>query len=355
MQSTLTIPKVQSAWKVVGRGHPTKAVVFDKNDPVPSDLKPGEVLVKVQAAAFNPMGYKLMKMIPTIISRRPFTAENDLAGIVVLSASSEFKPGDRVFGYLHNDIQRRIRQGALNQYTRLPASSIAPLPSNISFTQGSGFALAGVTALQALVDCGNVQEGQSVFINGGSSSVGAFAIQIAKAKGCKVVASASGGNEELVRGLGADDFVDYTKTSLHTYFTENPPSPKFHIILDAAGLIDPSLYTHSTAYLAPDGVFISSLPMPTTDWRGFKDSIRTVMECFLRPRWLGGTPRKYTVVTIADVKEDLNTLQDFIERGKVKPVVDSVFAFEDVLKAFERVMSKRARGKVVVKVDPETE
>jgi|SRR5882762_2886153 NADPH:quinone reductase-like Zn-dependent oxidoreductase len=146
-----------------------------------------------------------MKMIPTIISRRPFTAENDLAGIVVLSASSEFKPGDRVFGYLHSDIQRRIRQGALNQYTRLPASSIAPLPSNISFTQGSGFALAGVTALQALVDCGNVQEGQSVFINGGSSSVGAFAIQIAKAKGCKVVASASGGNEELVRGLGADD------------------------------------------------------------------------------------------------------------------------------------------------------
>ncbi len=116
----------------------------------------------------------------------------------------------------------------------MPAANLVYKPGSVKFTEAAGFSLAGETAWQAIFDCGHFEAGQTVFINGGSSAVGAYAIQIAKAKGAaRVVASASGKNEDFVRSLGADEFVDYTKRPLHEHFLENPPSPKFHLIFDA--------------------------------------------------------------------------------------------------------------------------
>ncbi len=126
------------------------------------------------------------------------------------------------------------KEGALQQYACVPAANLVHKPDNVKFTEAAGFALAGETAWQAMFDCGHFEVGQTVFINGGSSAVGAYAIQFAKAKGvARIVASASGKNEEFVRSLGADEFIDYTKRPLHEYLSENPPSPKFHLILDA--------------------------------------------------------------------------------------------------------------------------
>lgn len=146
-----------------------------------------------------------MGLLPNFLAKRPLTAENDLSGIIVDAGDSKFKNGDRVFGFIEVALQRETYQGSLTQYTRVPASYLAPLPSNISFTDAAGFTLAGETAWQSLYSVGNLESGQSIFVNGASSSVGIFAIQMAKAKGCKVVASASGKNEDFVRSLGVDE------------------------------------------------------------------------------------------------------------------------------------------------------
>ena len=128
----------------------------------------------------------------------------------------------------------KTKEGALQQYARLPANHLVLRPKNISAVEAAGLSLAGQTAWQALHDCAQFEAGQSVFINGGSSSIGAYAIQIVKAKGAtRVVATASGKNEEFVRNLGADEFIDYTKQPLHEYLLKNPPSTKFDVIFDA--------------------------------------------------------------------------------------------------------------------------
>lgn len=250
----------------------------------------------------------MMRILPTILSSRPLTPEHDLAGIIVDAGDTKFKTGDRVFGMVDLPVQRKTTQGALTQYTRLPASDLVPLPDQISFTGAAGFTLAGLTAWQGLFNVGELEPGQHVFVNGGSSSCGAFAIQIAKAKGCKVTASASGKNEELCKSLGADEvrehpcftscllilsqFFDYTKAPLYTQLVQSAPSPKYSIIFDAVGLIDPSLFTYSPAYLAPGGVYVSTTPMPSASWDGVKNLFKTLI-AVNTPRWLGGTPRKW--------------------------------------------------------------
>lgn len=146
-----------------------------------------------------------MRLIPNIIPGYPYAAENDLSGIIVDAGDSEFKAGDRVFGIVDIWYQRKSQQGSLAQYTRMSAEHLAHLPPNTSFVGGAGLGIAGATAIRLLIVVGKLEPDQYIFINGGSSSVGAFAIQIAKAKGCRVVASASGKNETFVKGLGADE------------------------------------------------------------------------------------------------------------------------------------------------------
>lgn len=147
-----------------------------------------------------------MEWLPNILARRPLqAAEHDIAGTVILSASSALPVGTRVFGFIPVPMQMKTGQGALTEYTRLPADHLTRTPDNITSVQAAGITLAGETAYQALLHDGGLQPGQSVFVNGGSSSVGAFAIMIAKSMKCTVWASASTANEELVRSFGADN------------------------------------------------------------------------------------------------------------------------------------------------------
>ncbi|KAK0494655.1 hypothetical protein EDD18DRAFT_1310370 [Armillaria luteobubalina] len=315
--------QTQQAWIIDRKGEPKDALSFRIDWPVPSKLAKGEVLVKVQAAALNPVGYKLMRALPNFIARRPIPAEYDLAGIIEDPNDSQFTKGDNVFGVIHTSTSIKMREGALQQYARVPANYLTRRPENITSVEVAGVTLAAATAWQALFRCAKFEAGQTVFINGGSSSVGAFAIQIAKAKGAaRVVASASSQNEEFVKSLGADEFIDYTKQPLHEYLAQNPPSPKFHIILDAVALKDPSLFTHSPAYLAPGGTF-----------------------CFNRLNLFCRT------VMLAHDASALEGIRQLLEDGKIKPLVDSVYEFKDVLSAYERIMTSRATGKVVVRVD----
>ncbi|KAI0361552.1 NAD-P-binding protein [Trametes cingulata] len=342
----LQIPTTRKTWRATGRGAPAQVLKL-VDAPVPAKLGRGEVLVRVQAAALNPVGHKMMGLLPGFVLRRASAAEYDLAGVVVDGNGTALKAGDEVFGWIPFNQALSTGQGALTQYTRVPAANLVLRPKNVTPTEAAGFALAGLTAWQALLDVGRLEAGQSVFVNGGSTAVGAFAIQIAKAKGSRVAASASGKNEQYVRDLGADEFFDYTKAPLHEQLVAAQPTPKYHIFFEAVGLADKELFTRSAAYLAPNGVFISVGPQGSVG-----KMASYVWNVFLRPGFLGGTKRTWKLAAVKPVHKDLEEFAKLVEEGKIRPLVDSVFAFEDALKAYERIMTKRATGKVVVKVDP---
>lgn len=164
-----------------------------------------------------------MSVLPSIIARRPHVAEHDFTGIVADAGTSDYKVGDAVFGEIpvrksnrlmcitilkHHPmlaLQQKTGQGALAQYISIPTTLIALRPPSLVATQAAGIALAGVTAYHALFISMGIESGQHILINGGSSSVGSCAIQIAKAHGCTVTASCSTPNIDLVKGLGADE------------------------------------------------------------------------------------------------------------------------------------------------------
>jgi len=304
--------------------------------------------------ALNPVGYKMMKMLPNFASSgRPLPAEHDLSGVILDGNGTQFSAGDQVFGIIPVELSRVIRQGALAQYVRMPADNLVIRPPHVSPVEAAGITLVSETAYEGLIDIGKLEAGQTVLINGGSSAVGAYAIQIAKVRGATVFATASAKNEAFVRKMGADEFIDYTKAPLHEYLATSPPTPKFHIILDAVALLDPSLYMHSAAYLAPNGIYLSTGPLPQNGspselWK----VIKNVFVTYLRPTWLGGTKRKYKLYLFKHKKSRLEDIQKMVTDGRIVPPVDSVYDFDDALKAYDRLMSARATGKVVVKVDP---
>ncbi|KAG1826965.1 NAD(P)-binding protein [Suillus subaureus] len=346
------LPKTQRAWRAVKRGKPSESLVFQTDVAIPP-LSPGEVLVKVHAAALNPVGWKIMSTTPNILAKRPITPEHDFAGVVVNANGTEFSAGDEVIGFIPVPLQLKTGQGALSEYTKLPATHLVLKPPNVSAIEACGLPVAGETAFQALVSIGKLQAGQSVFVNGGSSAVGMNAIYIAKALGAKVVTSASSRNEQFCRNAGADEFLDYTSKPLHEQLVENPPLPKFDIIFDAVALVDPALYKHSNAYMKPEGVFISTGPWPDLKWGGSTGVSKLLSLGYeiMSHRTSAVLMQTYSMVSVTHNPQDLAKLRDLMAEGKLKLVVDSVYGFKDVLSAYERIMTSRATGKVVVKVD----
>ena len=222
------IPPTQRSWRVVRRGEPSTALILDNEAPVPT-LKSGEVLVRVQAVSFNnvyvsplvsptehmvltvPSVYFLMKLLPNSFVKRP--AELEFAGEIVDAASSSgFAPGDKVSGLITPDVHVRERRGALAQYIAVKPGELVKRPEFLSPVEASGVLCVGLAAYQALFEVARLRQepGQSVFINGGSTSIGIYAIQLAKAYGLKVVASASGRNAKMVTELGAEVCTSYS-------------------------------------------------------------------------------------------------------------------------------------------------
>ncbi|KAJ7151182.1 NAD(P)-binding protein [Mycena filopes] len=337
-----------SGWFVTQRGHPSKVLQLRTGLEIPTKIAKGHVLVKVQAAALNPVGHKLMAIFPNFVfggsNRVP---ELDVAGIIADSNGSHFQTGDRVFG-------SSKWVGTLTEYAVLPASCLATMPPDVSAVEAAGLGVVTATAYQGLVEQAHLKAGQTVFINGGSSGVGLSAIQIAKSMGCNVVATASGKNKDTLLSLGVDEFIDYTRAPLMEQLLSKPRSPKFDVILDAIGVPDPALYLQSKPYLVPGGTFLTVGVFPNS-WAAAGGALRQLSEGLLRPRWLGGVPPKYISLSINFETKDMETVRDLVAKGSVKPIVDSVYPFDrdGVLKAYEKMMSNRAVGKVVVKVSEE--
>jgi len=313
-------------------GGPEQIHVEHTEKPVPGD---DEILVRVAAAALN-FGdvYKMrgpMMARPMIGLRRPGMTRMgaDFAGTVeaVGKNVTEFQPGDEVFGG---------RVGAMSEYLVVRADrAVVKKPANVSFEQAASVGVAGVTALQALRDHAKVQPGEKVLINGASGGVGTFAVQIAKALGAEVTAVASTRNQELVRALGADHAIDYTRED----FTQG--QERYDVIIDIAAHHDFSALRRA---LKSTGRYVLVGAVPNRSALGPLGRVAK-MKVY---SWFVEQPFIFFVARLN--KADLEALRGMMEAGKLKPSIDRRYPLEQIAEAMGYMEEGHARGKVVVTV-----
>ena len=293
----------------------------------------GQVLVRVRAASLAAGEYYGMRGKPFPIRfyigflkpKKDFVVGLDCAGVVeaVGKDVTRFQPGDEVYGEC---------RGSCAEYALAKEGGLAPKPANLSFEQAAAVPTSACTALQGLRDHGKVQPGHKVLINGASGGVGPFAVQIAKALGAEVTGVCSTRNVEMVRSIGADHVIDYTQQD----FTRG--GPRYDVIMDNVG-------SHSLSdtrrALTPQGVHIPSSGHAGMGWV----IIAALTALFVRQQ---GSP-----FVAATTGKDLVTLKEFIEAGKVTPVIDRTYPLSDAPEAFRYLDEGHARGKVVITVEHE--
>ena len=334
-----SLPDNAAAMKAVVRrcyGPPDVLALERVEKPIAADH---EVLVKVHAAAINPLDWHYMRGKPYLmrVESGLGAPQNprlgvDFAGTVeaVGGKVTLFKPGDEVFGG---------RFGALAQYVTVAEDRALVLkPANLSFEQAGSVGIAAVTALQALRDKGKVQPGQKVLINGASGGVGTFAVQIARALGAKVTGVCSTRNVRLVRSLGADQVIDYTSED----YTRS--GQHFDVILDNVGnraLLD------NRRVLTPEGkyILIGGGGPDAGPWiEPFIGAIDALVLSWFVSQDMG--------MFLADLNQaDLNVLRELMQTGKVTPVVDRRYLLSEAAEAIRYLEEGHARGKVVISVE----
>ncbi len=306
-------------------------VLVEREVPTPV-ARAGEVLVRVHAAALNPKDIVVRRgKFRWLTGRRfPMPMGHDWAGIVVAvggaPGSGPFAVGDRVCG-CWNDA--RVRRGSFAEYAVSSVDACARVPAGLDDAAAASLPLAGLTALQALRDLMNAREGRTVLIHGASGGVGTLAIQIAKALGARVVTTSSARNLAFCRSLGADEALDYAAGDS----AEGPMSNarKYDAVFDVFGNL---AFSRVRSVLTPKGVFVSTVP----SGRIVRDIARTVLTRGQRAR----------LVIVRPGRRDLETLLAWCVEGRLRPVVDRVFAWSEVQDAVRYLETKRARGKVVV-------
>ena len=300
--------------------------------PVPTDT---QVLVKVRAASVNPFDWHFMRGEPYIMRlgnglRKPqgMRIGVDFSGVVeaVGQNVTQFKPGDEVFGG---------RTGSFAEFLVIAEKFLIPKPDNITFEEAGAVQIAGLTALQGLRDNGKLQPGQKVLINGASGGVGTFAVQIATTLGAEVTGVCSGRNVDLVRSLGADHVIDYTKDDFTTGAT------RYDLILDLVG--NHGLLAVRRA-LTPEGRYVM-VGGPKGRWIAPMD---TVIRAFM----LGPFVKQEMGFMMSKInRDDLMLLRDLMDTGKVKPVIDKTYPLHQARDAVAYVETGRARGKVVLTLE----
>jgi NADPH:quinone reductase-like Zn-dependent oxidoreductase len=252
----------------------------------------------------------------------------DLAGVVeaVGKDVTRFQPGDAVFG---------IGKGAFAEYARVPENKLAPKPANLSFEQAAAVAISGLTALQGVRDHGRVEAGDQVLIIGASGGVGSYAVQLAKAFGAEVTAVCSSTKVDLVRSLGADHIIDYTRDDFAN------GQRRYDVILDIGGN---SSLSRLRSTLAPKGTLV--IMGGETDGRWLGGSDRQVRAMLLSLF----TSQKLGTFICKENHEDMLVLKELIEAGKVTPAIDRTYPLSEVPTAVRYLETGHARGKVVITV-----
>jgi len=299
--------------------------------------KDNEVLVKVHAAAVNPLDWHYMRGTPYLVRMDAGLGAPgnprlgvDFAGTVeaVGKDVKRFKAGDEVFGG---------KYGAFAEYVSVSEERALVLkPANLTFAQAAAVPIAAVTALQALRDKGRIKPGQKVLINGASGGVGTFAVQIAKSFGAEVTGVCSTRNVEMVRSIGADHVIDYTQED----FTKS--GQRYDLILDNVGNRPLLEYRR---ILNDKGIFVIIGGPNTGPWLGpMASPIKAIL--------LSPFVSQEFVMILAELnKEDLAILADLMQAGKVTPVIDRSYKLSEVPAAIAYLEEGHARGKVVINVE----
>jgi NADPH:quinone reductase-like Zn-dependent oxidoreductase len=330
------------ALQLIGYGGPTKVEFREIAVPAPG---PQQVLVRIHAAALNPVDYKFRQgiLLPIIRPKLPVTLGNDFCGVIESLGSSVagLNVGQRVYGCAGID-----HTGTLAEYAVVPVERLAIAPENLSPTQAAGIPLAAQTALQTLRDVLRVKPGQRVLISGGAGGVGTFAIPIAKLFGVYVTTTASSKGRELCLQLGADEVLDYHDAS------SLAKEGNFDAALDLVGgattaKMFPTLKRGATL------VSIAATPEPTTasDLQaglGLKLLFGAIsLPLRTRAKWHGVRYRYYFM---SSRKADLEWLAVQCRERKLTSVIDREFSFAEVKEAFAYLEQGRAKGKVVVRI-----
>ncbi len=299
--------------------------------------KPGDdhVLLRVHAASAHIGDWHVMTGLPYMIrlglglrAPKAHVRGMDVAGRVeaVGKDVSLFRPGDEVFG---------IAKGSFAEFALAPPRKLAPKPANLTFEQAATVPISGLTALQAVRDGGRVQPGQRVLVVGASGAVGTFAVQIANAFGARVTGVCSTSKVDLVRSLGADEVIDYTRED----FVES--GQRYDAILLTAGARSvPSL----RRVLTPKGALVIVGSEGGGRWTGgFGRNLRAQM---LSP-FVG---QRMGLFVSKEKGEDLVVLTEMVEAGKVMPVIGATFPLSEVPEAMRQLAAGHARGKIVITI-----
>ncbi|HZS18375.1 MAG TPA: NAD(P)-dependent alcohol dehydrogenase [Candidatus Udaeobacter sp.] len=330
--------------------NPVKAVVYcnygvpnlklqEIEKPSPAD---DQLLVRVHAASVNPLDWHFIEGTPYIGrflfgmgARKPKVTRLgvDFAGVVesIGKSVTKFKPGDEVFGG---------RTGAFADYVCVRESrAVALKPANISFEQAASVPIAAITALQALRDKGHVQAGQNVLINGASGGVGTFAVQLAKSYGAHVTGVCSTRNLDLVRSLGAEQVIDYTKEDFARM------GQRYDLILDNVGT---QPLSHFREALTPNGICVLIGGGGPNDGRWIGPVTRPLKAMLLSPF----VSQKFGMLLAELNHDDLAYLAGLMQSGKMEPVIDRTYkSLREIPDAIRYLEQGHARGKVVVSAD----
>jgi NADPH:quinone reductase-like Zn-dependent oxidoreductase len=310
--------------------------VLEFRDIAMPEVGDGEVLLRVHAAGLDPGVWHLMTGLPYLVRimgcglRAPTSRVRgfDVAGRVeaVGAKVTRFKEGDEVFG---------MCDGSFAEYAPAKESNLALKPANLGFEQAAAVPVSALTALQGLRDKGEVRAGQKVLVIGAAGGVGHFAVQLAKAFGAVVTGVSSTTKLDLVRSIGADEVIDYTRGD----FTGK--GPQYDLILDTAGARPLSQLRRA---LAPSGTLVIVGAEGGNRWTGgIGRQLRAVM--------LSPLARHKLRMFIARASaEDLEYLKELIEAGKVTPVIDRTYPLNQVPEAMRHLEQHHARGKVVITV-----
>lgn len=300
--------------------------VLQQEDIEQPQIKPHQLLVKVYATSVNPVDWKIRKgMLRILTGRRfPLVLGLDLSGEVVTVGDrvTRFKSGDQVYANLGTP-----PGGAYAEYVAVSETAVALKPTNMTHEQAAAVPVAGLTALQALRDQGQLQSGAQVLINGASGGVGSFAVQIAQAMGATVTAVCSTKNIEWVTALGADRVIDYTQQD----FTQDTAS--YDIIFDA---VSKQSFSRCKSALKGQGVYIATLPAPERLVQGLLTAV------------IPG--KKAKLILTRASSRDLTTLKDWIEAGKVRAVIDRTYPLSEVAAAHAYSETGHVVGKIVMTV-----
>jgi NADPH:quinone reductase-like Zn-dependent oxidoreductase len=301
--------------------------------PIPGD---DEVLVEVQAASVTYSNLMLVRGEPFVgrlmglglLKPKQEIPGADLAGRVEAVGRNvrQFRPGDEVYGDLSN-----CGRGSYAEYVCAPDKALALKPANISFAEAAVVPEAGLVALQALRDKGQIQPGQQVLIQGASGGIGTFAVQIAKQFGAEVTGVCSTRNVDLVRSIGADHVIDYTKED----FTKN--GKRYDLIVATAGYR--SIFDYRRA-LSPKGIYVST-----------GGSMAQTFQALLLGPLISMTGGKKLGAMLVKPNKDLDFMKELLEAGKVVPVIDRRYPLHEVAEALRYYGEGHSRGKVVIVIE----